>query len=127
LAAWRGFFIFDSIKESTPMIDPSTSPLAVIHEKEHELAEAIRLARERAQARLAEARARANALKEQAEREGMQQAEQFYQDGIARARAQAEAQRAAGQAAANQLRENGTVRLDEAVEYIVRFVLPKLE
>jgi V/A-type H+-transporting ATPase subunit G/H len=108
-------------------MDPNPSPLAVIREKEHELAEAIRLARERAQARLAEARARANTLREQAEREGMAHAEQFYQDGLARARAQAELVRNAGQAAAHQLRVNGTTRLAEAIEYIVRFVLPSSE
>jgi V/A-type H+-transporting ATPase subunit G/H len=109
------------------MLDPSVQPLVVIREKERELAEAIRLAREQAQARLADARARANAIKEQAEREGMQQAEQVYQEGIARARTQAELVRNAGQAAARQLRANGTTRLTEAIECIVRFVLPSIE
>ncbi len=70
-----------------PMADPTQQPLAAIREKEHALAQAIQLVKVQTQARIAAARTRANETLQQAERDSIQQAEQFYQDGIAHARA----------------------------------------
>lgn len=105
----------------------SSQPLAAIREKERVLAEAIRRAHEQAQARIAEARARANAIKEQAERDSVQEAEKFYQDGIVTAREQVHTIRLEGDSAATRLHEHGTARISEAAEYIVQFVLPRSE
>lgn len=113
--------------KTNPGINELPHPLAAIREKERVLAEAIRLAKEQAQARIAEARARATALTEQAERDGMQSAEKFYQDGIATAREQAHAIRLEGEAAATKLRERGAAHITTAVEYITQFVLPRIK
>lgn len=110
---------------SNPIATPQ--PLATIREKEHALAQAIQLAQEQAQVRVAEARVRANAIQERAERDGVQEAERFYQDGIAHARVQAESIRSDGESAAIRLRENSMARVAEAAEYIVRFVLPNID
>ena len=100
------------------------SPLAIIRDQERAIAQQIRAAQERADARVADARTRADAIKAQAERDGMRQAETLYQDGIERARAEASEIEARGASGAAALREAGRVGLHEAMEYIVRFVLP---
>ncbi len=107
--------------------DESVRPLAAIRDKERALAQEIRAAQERADARVAEARARAVVIKEQAERDGVREAETLLQEGLARARAEAESIRAEGETNAASLREAGRTRVAEAVEYIVSFVLPHLE
>ncbi len=101
------------------------SPLAVIREKERALEKEIRTAQERADARIAQARARADAIKAQAERDGVSEAEKLYQEGIARARTQAGAIEEHGEADAVALRDAGRAKIQQAVEYIVQFVLPK--
>jgi vacuolar-type H+-ATPase subunit H len=100
------------------------NPLIAIRDKERALAQAISAAHARADARVAEARARADAIQSQAERDGMREAEALYQDGIERARAEAGEIQARGEADAAALRAAGRARLEEAVEYIIRFVLP---
>jgi V/A-type H+-transporting ATPase subunit G/H len=103
------------------------SPLAVIRDKERVLAQETRAAQARADARIADARARADAIKQQAEREGVRDAEALFQDGLARARSEADALRMAGEAQATALREQGSKRVAAAVEYIVQFVLPRTD
>lgn len=106
------------------MPEPS-SPLGVIREKERALEKEIRAAQERAHARIAETRARADAIKTQAERDGVSEADALYRDGLARAREQAAQIEARGEVDAAALREAGRMRIQQAAECIVRFVLPK--
>lgn len=103
------------------------SPLVAIRDKERALAQEIRAAEERANAMLVDARARADAVKQQAEREGLQAAEALYQEGLAGARDEAEAISRQGEANAVQQRQDGLARIDDAVNYIVNFVLPHQE
>lgn len=105
----------------------TTSPLIAIRDKEHALAQEIRSAEERANAIMVEARSRANAVKQQAEREGLQAAEAFFQEGVARARDEAAAVSRQGETDAAQQRQDGLARIDDAVNYIVNFVLPRQE
>ncbi len=113
------------------MTDPretvTVSPLAAIREKERALQQAIKTARERADQHVAEARARADAIKEQAEREGLRDAETFYSEGIARARAEAESLRKKGERDATSAIQISRAHISLAVEYIVRFVLPRTD
>ncbi|HEX9075041.1 MAG TPA: V-type ATPase subunit subunit G family protein [Anaerolineae bacterium] len=111
-----------------PNSESSTlSPLVAIRDKERALAQEIRAAEERANAMLVDARARADAVKQQAEREGLQAAEALYQEGLAGARDEAEAISRQGEANAVQQRQDGLARIDDAVNYIVNFVLPHQE
>lgn len=111
-----------------PNSESSTlSPLVAIRDKERALAQEIRAAEERANAMLVDARARADAVKQQAEREGLQSAEALYQEGLAGARDEAEAISRQGEANAVQQRQDGLARIDDAVNYIVNFVLPHQE
>lgn len=111
-----------------PNSESSTpSPLVAIRDKERALAQEIRAAEERANAMLVDARARADAVKQQAEREGLQAAEALYQEGLAGARDEAEAISRQGEVNAVQQRQDGLARIDDAVNYIVNFVLPHQE
>ena len=104
---------------------PDVNPLIAIRDKERALAQEIRAAQERADARVAEARVRADAIKSQAERDGMCEAEALYQDGLGRARTEASKIEARGEADAAALRQAGRARLQDAMQYIIRFVLPR--
>ncbi len=106
--------------------DASARPLAAIRDQERALAQEIVAAQERANTRIAEARASAAALQAQAERDGVREAETLYHDGMARARSEADALRATGEADAARLRQAGEARLSEAADYIIRFVLPRV-
>ncbi|MGE5262105.1 MAG: V-type ATPase subunit subunit G family protein [Acidobacteriota bacterium] len=103
------------------------SPLVAIRDKERALAQEIRAAEERANALMVDARARADAVKQQAERDGLEAAETLYQEGLAGARDEAAAISRQGEADAVQQRQVGLARIDEAVNYIVNFVLPHQE
>ncbi len=113
------------------MADPqeavTVSPLTAIRDKERALQQAIHNAQERADKQVAEARDRADAIKEQAERDGLRDAETLYQDGLARARAEAETLRKKGEAEATAAGAAGRARIAQAVDYIVRFVLPRAD
>jgi vacuolar-type H+-ATPase subunit H len=111
-----------------PNSESSTpSPLVAIRDKERSLAQEIHAAEERANAMLVDARARADAVKQQAEREGLQAAEALYQEGLASSRDEAEAISRQGEVNAVQQRQDGLARIDDAVNYIVNFVLPHQE
>ncbi len=107
-----------------PGSESSLSPLVAIRDKERALASEIRSAQERADARVADARARAESLKQLAEREGMQEAEALYQQGLVRAREQAQVVSQEGQTQAAKQHEAGLGRIGKAVDHILRFVLP---
>jgi len=103
------------------------SPLAAIRDKERTLQQAIKDAQERAAEHVATARARADAIKEQAERDGLSEAETLYQDGLARARTEAEALQKKGEAEAASAGQVGRSRIARGVEHIVQFVLPRTD
>ncbi len=107
-----------------PGSESTQSPLVAIRDKERAMALQISAAQERADAKVAEARARAESVKQQAEREGMQEAEALYQQGLSRAREQAQVVVQGGQTQAAKLHDAGLERIGKAVDYILRFVLP---
>lgn len=106
---------------------PTISPLAVIRDKERALAREIAAAQERANALLVQARARADAIKAQAEQDGRRDAEALYQVGLERARREAGEIRTRGEADDAALREAARSRIQEAVDHIIAFVLPDHE
>lgn len=107
--------------------DTSSSPLAIIREKERALDKEIRAAQERAHARVAEASARSDAIKTLAEQDGIRAAETLYQEGLARARIEAGTIAERGEAGAVLLRQTGRTKIQKAVDHIIRFVLPKID
>ncbi|MBI5649953.1 MAG: hypothetical protein HZC40_05815 [Chloroflexi bacterium] len=106
---------------------PDVNPLVAIRDQERALAQKIRAAQERATARIADARARADALKQTAEREGVRDADALYQAGLERARAQAGEIEKNGQAQSVARADAGRAHLARAVESIIAFVLPRVE
>ena len=106
---------------------PDVNPLVAIRDQERALAQAMRAAQARAAAQIAAARARADALKQQAECDGMHDADALYQGGLARACTQAAAIEKQGQLDADALAQTGHAQIARAVEYIVEFVLPRGE
>lgn len=102
----------------------SSSPLVAIRDKERALTQQFRAVQEQADARVAQARVRADEIKQQAEREGLSEAEALYQQGLARAREQSQVLAAEGEAQAAKLREAGITRISKAVDHILQFVLP---
>lgn len=102
----------------------SVRPLVAIREKEHALAQAIQLVQTQAQARVAQARIRANAIQAQAERDGIQETDNLYHNGIAHANELADTLRLEGESATVQLLKHGSSKIGEAAEYIVQFILP---
>ncbi len=101
------------------------SPLAAIRDKERALETGIREAEERATKIQADARARADAIRQQAEREGKAEADRLYQDGLAGAQKQANQISADGEAQAKQVHENGLKRIGQAVDRILAYVVPR--
>ncbi len=102
----------------------SLSPLVAIRDKERSLAQEIRSAQERADAKVAQAHAQADSIKQQAERQGVQEAEALYQQGLAQAREQAQVVSQDGEAEAGKSRQAGLGRVGKAVNHILQFVLP---
>ncbi len=107
-----------------PGSESSPTPLVVIRDKERALAAETRAAQERADGQVAQARTRAENIKQQAEREGMQEAEALYQQGLVRAREQALIVSQKGQGEAAKLHEAGLGRIGKAVDHILKYVLP---
>lgn len=103
------------------------SPLAAIREKEHVLEKQILVAQERSSAAIAQARAQADAIKQQAEREGLRDAEAIYQKGLVSAREQAAAIAQEGEKQAKLQQEAGAQRIPQAIDHIVAYVLPRIE
>jgi len=99
------------------------SPLVIIKEKEDEVATRIQSAQALADARLAEARARAAALHDAAEREGLCEAEESRQRSITVALEQAATIKAAGREEAMRLWRHGVARVPLAAQRIVEFIL----
>ena len=100
------------------------SPLNSIRRKERELAQRIRTAMSEAEAKVAGARRRAALIREEAEREGLREAEEFFQRRRAEAEAEANRIRAGGQKEAERIRRTGPEQVERAVQAIIEFVLP---
>ncbi len=103
----------------------TASPLAAIRDKERALENNLREAEQRANKIGNDARARAEAIRQQAEREGMQEADRLYQEGLAKAQQQADQIAAEGEANAKRLQETGLAKIGQAVDRIVQFVVPR--
>ena len=101
-----------------------SSPLNLIRQKERELAQRIRTAMSEAEAKVAGARRRATLIREEAEREGLREAEEFFQRRRAEAEAEANRIRAGGQKEAERIRRTGPEQVERAVQAIIEFVLP---
>ncbi|HXH14008.1 MAG TPA: V-type ATPase subunit subunit G family protein [Alphaproteobacteria bacterium] len=107
------------------MAEPhDNSPLALIRRKEQELTRQIDGARRAAEARIAQARQRATAIKSTAERDGWCEAEAYYRQEIASAEQAAARIKAIGQEEARLLLQDGRLQLNRAVQAIIAFVLP---
>ena len=101
----------------------TSSPLAAIRDTERALEKRLREAEQRAGTLTADARARADAIRKQAESEGVKEAEDLYQVGLATAYQQADSITADGEKHARQLYETGLGRIGRAVDRIMAFVI----
>ncbi|MFQ6058304.1 MAG: V-type ATPase subunit subunit G family protein [Anaerolineae bacterium] len=101
------------------------SPLIRIQEKERELARRLAEARQRADDLVARAREQATAIKDAAEREGLQEAEAFVEREVAKTREQAEEIKAAARKEAEKLHRRGEENVARAAQVILDFVLPR--
>ncbi len=104
----------------------SLSPIVVIKQKELELAERLAAAKQTAERALLKARQWATEFRDQAEREGQEQATAFYRMQLEACDAQAEKIGAEGELSARWVAERGSRSLDQAVKYILEIVLPPL-
>jgi len=100
-------------------------PLKIIRDKERELAQRLRDAELTARETLAAARARAAEIKNEAERSGQVEAEEFFREGITRVEKAAAAIGEAASRDAEQLLRIGEKQLDRAAQIVVGFIFPK--
>lgn len=103
------------------------SPIIVIKQKELELADRLAAAKQAAERAILEARQWAFQFREQARRDGQEQATAFYRAELAAADVEAEKLRADGERVAARIAERGTRILNQAVHRILDIVLPPLE
>jgi vacuolar-type H+-ATPase subunit H len=101
------------------------APLEIIRRKERELAERLKDAEHRAKESIAAARARAAAIRQEAEITGQCEAEQLYHHQISRAQEAAAAINDAGRREAEQLTRRGEKHLDRAEQIVINFIFPK--
>jgi vacuolar-type H+-ATPase subunit H len=101
------------------------APLEIIRRKERELAQRLRDAELRVREKLAAARARAAEIKNEAERCGQVEAEEFFREGIARVEKAAAAIGEAASRDAEQLMRIGEKQMDRAAQIVVDFIFPK--
>ncbi len=102
------------------------SPIVVIKQKELELAERLASAKQTTERAILEARQWATEFRDQAEREGQEQATAFYRTQLEACDAEAEKIGAEGELSARWVAERGSRSLDQAVKYILEIVLPPL-
>src|SRR5574341_823796 len=103
----------------------ANAPLDLIRSKERQLVELIKDAENRAKEKLAAARARAAAIRQEAEITGQREAAQLYQHQISRAQEITVAIYNAGRREAEQLTRCGEKHLDRAVQIVIDFIFPK--
>lgn len=103
----------------------TNSPLELIHQKERELAQRLREARNTAEQKLAGARSRGAEIRKNAESEGRREGEEFFRQEMMRVEKAAEEIQAAGKSAAERLRRLGSERLDRAIEVVIESLFPE--
>ena len=106
------------------MSDSSISPITLIGKKEQELAKQIQAARREAEATISRARQRASSIREENERAGLREAEEYYRREIAAVEQLGSRIGASGREKAGMMREVGPQRLARALQAIMEFVLP---
>jgi vacuolar-type H+-ATPase subunit H len=102
------------------------SPIVVIKQKELELSERLAAARLAAKRAILEARQWATDHRDQAEREGQEQATAFFRAELEACDAEAEKIRADGELSARWIAERGSRGLDQAMQCILEIILPPL-
>ena len=103
----------------------NNAPLEIIRRKERELAERLKDAEQRAKESIAAARARAAAIRQEAEITGQREAEQLYHHQISGAQEAAAVINDAGRREAEQLTRRGEKHLDRAEQIVIDFIFPK--
>lgn len=98
--------------------------LDLIRIKERELAGRLKGAENQAKEKVAAARMRAAAIRQEAEIAGQGEAEQLYQHQISRAQEAAAAINDTGRREAEQLTRRGEKHLDRAVQIVIDFIFP---
>lgn len=100
------------------------SPIIVIKQKELELAERLAAAKQASERAVLEARQWATGIRDQAEREGQEQATAFYHAQLEACDAEAGKIGEEGELSARWIAERGGRSLDQAVKHILEIVLP---
>ncbi len=106
------------------MSEQALSPLLAIKQKELEVADRIARASQAAERAVLDARQAAAQARDQAERDGRDQAQVTYRAELDAADAEAAMVRAHGEAAATAILERGGTVMDEAVRRILAVVRP---
>jgi vacuolar-type H+-ATPase subunit H len=103
----------------------ANAPLDLIRSKERKLAQLIKDAENRAKEKLAAARARAKAIRQEAEITGQREAEQFFHDEMTGAQQAAAVINDASTGEAEQVTRRGEKHLDRAGQIVIDFIFPK--
>jgi vacuolar-type H+-ATPase subunit H len=98
---------------------PETSPLLIIQQKEVEINSGILQAKRQAEETVAKARMKAVEIREQAEKEGAEEATALNKKEAAKAKKEAEKTRASAPSACDKVRDTGRKNGDKAVSFIV--------
>ncbi len=101
---------------------PETSPLLVIQQKEVEINSGILQAKRHAEETVAKARMKAVEIRDQAEKDGTEEAMALNKKEAAKAKKEAEKLRASASAESDKVRETGRKNGDKAVSFIVDVV-----
>jgi vacuolar-type H+-ATPase subunit H len=99
-----------------------TSPLLVIQQKEFEINAGVLNAKKQAEETVAKARMKAVEIREQAEKEGADEASALNKKELAKAKKEAEKTRASAPAVCDKVRETGRQNAVKAVTQIVEAV-----
>lgn len=102
----------------------SLSPLEAIHQKETELRQRLKEARQQAEANMQTARDEARKLVAQADQQGRAEAHAFYEQGLVTAQQEAEAIVKAAHEEEIALRQRVAASFDVAARRIMKLVLP---
>jgi vacuolar-type H+-ATPase subunit H len=101
------------------------SPLQTIHHKEAEVRRRLEAARQQADIRLQAARQEAQQLLVQAEQDGQLKAQALYEQELSQTHREATTLLTNAQTQADAVQRQATAHLNDAVEQVLRLVLPK--
>ncbi len=101
---------------------PETSPLLMIQQKEVEINSGILQAKRHAEETVAKARMKAVEIRDQAEKEGAEEALALNKKEVAKAKKEAEKKKTSASAESEKVRETGRKNGDKAVSFIVNVV-----